>query len=125
MSGFDINGDGLIDMRIDATAQGIGALRGNAETLKGDLTGAFAEIDDLTGKLGKGGKMSDQFMADYKKWRAGTDDDPGLDKGVRGVPGNDHERGVPGNYHKIADTGDKAVGEYRTAEQNASNGFRR
>ncbi len=118
MSGFDINGDGLVDMRIDGAARGIGELRGNAETLKGALTAAFVEIDALTGKLGKGGKMSDQFMAEYRKWRqgAGSDADPGLDKSVKDVPVN---------YHKIADTGDKAVATYRTAEQNAANRFRR
>lgn len=117
MGDVDANGDGLIDMRIDATAQGIGELRGHAEALAGKLTAAFAEIDSLTGKLGKGGKMSDQFMADYKKWRqgAGSNEDPGLDKSVKDVPGN---------YHKLAETGDKAVAEYRTAEQNVTNKFR-
>lgn len=117
MGDVDINGDGLIDMRIDATAQGIGELRGHAATFETAVTGAFAQIDALTGKLGKGGKMSDQFMAEYRKWRAGTGaaDNPGLDKGVKDVPGH---------YRKMADIGDKAVGEYRTAEQNAANGFR-
>lgn len=113
----DINGDGLIDMRIDATATGIGEIRVHADAFAAALTTAFAEIDSLTGKLGKGGKMSDQFMADYRKWRqgAGSEDDPGLDKGIKDVPGH---------YHKIAGIGDTAVGEYRTAEQNAANGLR-
>lgn len=112
MGGFDHNGDGLVDMRIDATAQGIGELRAQADALVGRLTAAFTEIDDLTGKVGKGGKMSDQFEADYHKWRSGPD---GLDKGV-----ND----VPVNYRKIADSGDAAVATYRAAEQNAAGGFR-
>ena len=112
MGDVDRNRDGLVDMRIDGTAQGIGGLRGHAETLAGALTAAFAEINTLTGKLGKGGKMSDQFMADYNKWRAG---DSGLDKAV-----ND----VPVNYRKIADGGDAAVATYREAEQNATNQFR-
>lgn len=116
MGDVDINGDGLVDMRIEATATGIGELRGHAGALGAAVAGAFTEIDALTGKLGKGGKMSDQFMADYRKWRAGagSEDDPGLDKGVKDVEGQ---------YRKIADVGDTAVGEYRTAEQNAANGF--
>jgi hypothetical protein len=118
VSGFDINGDGLVDMRIDGAARGIGELHGRADALASLLAGAFVDIDALTGKLGKGGKMSDQFMADYRKWRqgAGSDADPGLDKSIKDVPVN---------YHKIAETGDKAVATYRTAEQNAANRFRR
>jgi hypothetical protein len=112
MGDLDHNGDGLVDMRIDGTAQGIGELRGQADALAGRLTAAFGEIDSLTGKLGKGGTMSDQFMAEYRKWRDGAE---GLDKGVRDVPVN---------YRKIADSGDKAVGTYRAAEQNAAGGFR-
>jgi hypothetical protein len=109
MGDFDHNRDGLVDMRIDGTAQGVGELRAHADTLAVRLTAAFAEINDLTGKLGKGGTMSDQFMAQYGKWRAD------LDKGVDEVPVN---------YRKIADSGDAAVGTYRAAEQNASGGFR-
>jgi hypothetical protein len=112
MGDLDHNGDGLVDMRIDGTAQGVGELRAEADGLGGRLTAAFDEINELTGKLGKGGKMSDQFMTEYRNWRDGAE---GLDKGV-----ND----VPVNYRKIADSGDAAVGTYRAAEQNASGQFR-
>lgn len=133
MGNIDTNGDGRIDMRIEDTAHGLGQLRANADGLKGALDSAFADIDTLTGLLGKGGKMSDQFMAKYNEWRNGTGpvcvvnptsgdpntsvrNEPGLEQGVRDVPVN---------YHKLADSGDGAVAKYREAEQNAVNQFRR
>ena len=112
MGDLDHNGDGLVDMRIDGTAQGIGELRGQADALRDRLAAAFVEIDSLTGRLGKGGTMSDQFMAEYRKWRDGPE---GLDKGVRDVPVH---------YRQIADKGNAAVGTYRAAEQKAARGFR-
>lgn len=132
MGDFDANGDGLVDMRIAATAQGIGELRAHVDGLSAALTAAFARINALDGRLGKGGKLSDQFMAEYKKWRGGTggpvcvanpapgatssvQDDPGLDKGVSEVPVN---------YGKIVESGDAAVTTYRNAEQNAAGSFR-
>ncbi|GAB1509196.1 hypothetical protein [Actinophytocola sp. KF-1] len=131
MGDFDANGDGLVDMRIDATAQGIGELRAHADGLSAALTAAFSRINELGGRLGKGGQLSDRFMAEYTKWRNGTgpvcvadpapgatssvQDDPGLDKGVSEVPVN---------YRKIVESGDAAVTTYRNAEQNAARGFR-
>lgn len=115
MGDFDANRDGVVDMRIDGTAQGIGELRTRADDLATALTAAFGRIDTLTGKLGQGGKMSDQFMADYRKWRDGAGPDPGLDKGIDDVPVN---------YRKLADVGDQAVATYRNAEQAAASQFR-
>ena len=117
MGGFDRDGDGLADMYIDTTAQAVGGIRGHAGTLEAELNGIFTEIGTLYGKLGKGGKLSDQFTADYTKWRdgAGTEEDPGLAKALRDLPGK---------YRLVADNGDTAVAAYRTAEEESAGGFR-
>ncbi|GAB3465121.1 hypothetical protein [Actinophytocola sediminis] len=135
MGEIDTNGDGRIDMRIEDTAHGMGEMHAHADGLDGLLNSAFAEINSLTAKLGKGGKMSDEFMTQYRWWREGTGgqtvcvanpvsgdpntsvrNDPGLDKSLRDVAAN---------YRKIAEAGDNAVGQYREAEQNAVGEFRR
>lgn len=117
MGGFDRDGDGLADMYIDTTAQAVSGIRGHAATLEAELNGVFAEINACYGKLGKGGKLSDQFKLDYGKWRDGarTEEDPGLEKAVRDLPGK---------YRLVADNGDLAVGAYRSAEEEATGRFR-
>lgn len=117
MSGFDRDGDGLADMYIDTTAQAVNGIRGHAGTLEAALNGVFAEINDCRAKLGKGGKLSDQFEVDYEKWRAGagTEEDPGLEKALRDLPGK---------YRLVADNGDVAVANYRAAEEESAGGFR-
>lgn len=134
MGNVDVNGDGLIDMRIEDTSRGMGELRAHATGLAGLVTAALAEIDTLTGLLGKGGKMSDQFMSDYRKWREGTGGpvclvDPGPGDpttSVRDSPGLDQSlKDVSVNYGKIADAGDGAIAQYREAEQNSVGEFRR
>jgi hypothetical protein len=117
MGGFDRDGDGVADMYIDATAQAVGGIRGHIGTLEAALAGAFAEIDTCYGKLGNGGQLSDQFTADYAKWRdgAGSEEDPGLAKAVRDLPGK---------YRLVADNGDAAVGAYRSAEEESVGRFR-
>lgn len=117
MGGFDRDGDGLADMYIDTTAQAVGGIRGHADTLEAALNGVFAEIGTCYGKLGKGGKLSDQFKLDYEKWRDGarTDEDPGLEKALRDLPGK---------YRLVADNGDTAVGAYRAAEEESTGRFR-
>lgn len=117
MGGFDRDGDGLADMYIDTTAQAVGGIRGHAGTLEAALNGVFGEIAACVGKLGKGGKLGDQFMTDYEKWRkgAGTEEDPGLEKALRDLPGK---------YRLVADNGDTAVAAYRSAQDEAAGRFR-
>jgi len=130
MGNIDTNGDGLVDMRIEDTAHGMAELRGHATGLHGLLDAAFAEINALTGLLGKGGKMSDEFMKQYTRWREGTGGmdvclvDPGEGgdptTSVRNESGLDKSlRDVAVNYGKLADAGDEAVGAYREAERNS------
>ena len=111
MGNFDGNGDGVVDMYIDATAQAVGGLRAHADALQSALGAAFAAINECSGKLGKGGQLSDVFMASYRPWRDGADGAPGLDTAV-----ND----LPGMYRVVADNGDQAVGVYRSAEAEAT-----
>lgn len=130
MGNIDTNGDGLVDMRIEDAAHGMAELRGHSTGLHGLLDAAFAEINDLTSRLGKGGKMSDEFMKQYEWWRAGTggvplcvvDPPEGGDPttSVRNESGLDKSlRDVAVNYGKLADAGDEAVNAYREAERNA------
>lgn len=116
MGDVDINGDGLVDMRIDATAQAIGALLGKSDELAGALGGLLSAVDAKAALLGKGGNLSDEFMKGYKARRdgAGGAADPGLYKAVQDVPGL---------YRKLGDVGNAAVMNYREAEQNAAGQF--
>ena len=117
MGGFDRDGDGVADMYIDTTAQAVSGLRGHSGALLAALNGAFTEINSSYGKLCKGGQLSDQFKADYEKWRDGarSEEDPGLEKAVRDLPGK---------YDLVANNGDLAVGAYRSAEEESAGRFR-
>ena len=115
MGDFDANGDGIIDMRIEATAKAVGELRTLADALGGAVTATFGEIDRLTGLIGKGGQMSDQFMKTYREWRQDALPLPGLDTSVKDIAVN---------YGLIAERGEKAVATYRAAEQDAASQFR-
>ncbi|MFI7677947.1 hypothetical protein [Actinophytocola sp. NPDC049390] len=115
MGGFDSNGDGVVDMHIDATAQALGGLRAHGDTFEAARLNAVKDIDDCSAKLGKGGDLSDTFMASYRPWRAGAAGQPGLDVAIADLKGMIDE---------AAGNGDLQVAAYRAAEQESAAGFR-
>lgn len=117
MGEFDRDGDGKVDMRIEATEQAVAGLRRVAGDLAGKLSGLLAAVDGTAAGLNGNGNLGRQFVEGYRARRdgAGTDADPGLHKAVLDVPAI---------YQQIADFGGATAQRYREAEQAAADRLR-
>lgn len=118
MGEFDRDGDGKVDMRIEATEQAVAGLRQVADDLAGKLAGLLAVVDGHAAGLHSNGNLGKEFIAGYRARNdgAGTEADPGLHKAVLDVSGI---------YQEIADFGAATAQRYREAEQAAADQLRR
>ena len=113
----DHNGDGLVDMRIDEVAQANQELRAATDKLAAQWHVLKADITAQLGKLGGGGKLSDQFMTGY------NDRDRQLRHGSEGDNGIEGADGFIAGYQAFPGKVDDAVRIYREGERTAIEQF--
>lgn len=112
----DFNGDGLVDMRMDEVATANQELRAATDKLAGQWEVIKTEIVAHLSKLGRGGKMSDQFMLGYNDRDSQLRHGDG-DNGIEGA------KGYIAGYQRFPDQVDAAVQVYREGERTAIEQF--
>lgn len=115
----DVNGDGLIDMRIDAVEKANPDLRAAVDKLAARWQTLKTEIAAQAAKLPPGTKISDAF-------RQGSGDEPGYDKRERSlINGSNGDDGIEGSkgfiegYRAFPAKVDEAIRIYREGELTA------
>lgn len=109
-SPIDVNGDGLIDMRIDAVEQANQELRAATDHLAQRWQTLKAEIAAQLGKLTPDSKMSTAFRQGY------NEREHPLLHGAKGDDGIEGKNGFIEGYQAFPAKVDEAIAIYRKGE---------